>query len=369
MNIFFNGRFFQGGFNVRDGIFTDVLIAGQEDKNDDTYVIPGLVDIHTHGRTGADFSFADDKKVQGLLESYAACGVTSVLGTTMTNERKTIEDSMEAIGHFALKGPEGNEARMLGINMEGPFLGQDKKGAHDSKYLSDFDKNWLDKLLEKSNNYIRIITIDPNLNDSDGFIGYCLEKGMKVSLGHTSADYETAARAFSKGADHVTHLFNAMNPLLHRSPSLVGAAFDNKAYMEMICDGIHVDPSVIRLMFAACPDRVAVISDSMQAAGLTDGLYSLGGLDVTVSGGKATLSDGTIAGSCTDLYHEMLNLISFGISREDAIIAVTKTPAYSLGIGDKVGSICTGCFADYIVTDRNLKLQKIYVGGKEICTI
>ncbi len=366
MNIFSGGNFFKGEFDIKDGIFTGLRVLGEEDPNDADYAIPGYIDIHTHGRTGADFSFADDSVINKLAVSYASCGVTSVLGTTMTNDPAIVEKSVEAIGRAASRLPEKGEAKILGVHMEGPFLGRDKKGAHDENFLCEFDKIWLDKIIEKSNNNVVMIAVDPNLQGSADFIREYAGRGIVISMGHTSADYTTAVYAVYAGADHVTHLFNAMNPLNHRSPGLIGAAFDERLYSELICDGIHVAPTLIRMWFRLMGEKMIIISDSMQAAGLSDGTYSLGGIDVFVRNGKAVQADGTIAGSTTDIAAEVRNVIGAGVSREEAILAATYNPARSIRMDNRVGRIAEGLAADYLITDRDFNVKSVFINGREI---
>jgi N-acetylglucosamine-6-phosphate deacetylase len=366
MNIFYEGRFVKGEFETKDGRFSKVRVLGEEDPKDRDYAVPGYLDIHTHGRSGEDFSFVDDEKLQKLTKAYACCGVTSVLATTMTNEPKAVELSIGAAGRAADRGPGPGEARVLGVHMEGPFLGKDKKGAHDENFLWDFDKIWLDKIIETSNNNIRIISVDPNLRGSSEFIREYKNRGIVISIAHTSADYDTALKAADAGADHVTHLFNAMSPLNHRAPGLIGAAFDRQLFSEIICDGIHVNPTLIRMWFRLMADRMIIISDSMQAAGLKDGKYSLGGLDVFVKDGKAVQENGTIAGSVTDVATEVRNVIGYGVSREEAVLAATFNAARSIGMSDRVGRIAEGCAADYLITDEGLNIKNVIINGRTI---
>lgn len=366
--VFRESGFEHADIRVKDGRFTELAPNGslspeQGEEVMDVQgmrILPGLVDVHSHGRTGEDFSFVTEETVQKLCLSYAECGVTAVLGTTMTNDPATVEASIAAMGRY--RGEGG--AKFLGIHMEGPFLGKDKKGAHDEAYLCEPDKKWVDKLQNLSNHQIRLITVDPCLPGASEFISACKEDGIFVSLGHTSCDYDTALQAADYGADHVTHLFNAMNPLLHRAPGLIGAAADKGMYMELICDGIHVHPSLIRLMFAAGAEQMLLISDSMQAAGLSDGEYELGGLQVFVKEGKATLADGTIAGSTTNVYDAMVNVIRFGVPAEQAIRSASYLPAKSIGMEDKVGSIRPGAAADFLVVADDWKLCHVYIDGK-----
>lgn len=380
--VFIDGQFEKKDIRIADGKFTEIAAPGTlggykkglslaEEVLDATgkYILPGLVDIHTHGRTGEDFSLLTEDGLRKLLESYAACGVTYVLGTTMTNHPSVIKESLQVIGEYmrrqsgTQKGKltEGNRTScsvLLGIHMEGPFLGKEKKGAHDENYLKHPDWDWFEKMQELSGGAIRLVTIDPDLDGAEEFIKNCREKGVKISLGHTACNYETAVRAQQAGADHVTHTFNAMNSLHHREPGLIGAAMDIGMYMELICDGIHVHPAVVRMMFAAHPDKVVLVSDSISAAGMPDGEYESGGLKVTVIDGRAVLADGTIAGSNISLFDAMVNAIRFGVPAEQAVNSATYLPAKSIGMEHVVGSIAVGRKADFLVVDKEWKLVK-----------
>ncbi len=365
--VFFEGRFQKKEVRIEDGKIAEVAdrILLKEDEEmldlDGRLLLPGLVDVHSHGRAGEDFNFADRSGLQTLCDSYAACGVTSVLGTTMTNEPSAIRRAMETIGAYRKEAHSG--ARLLGIHMEGPFLGKAKRGAHDEQYLRNIDMAWFEEMNSLSGNCIRIVSIDPCLDGAADFIKECRSRGIVVSLAHTGCDYETAKMAAWAGADHVTHLFNAMSPLHHRMPGLIGAAFDCGMFTELICDGIHLHEAIIRMMFAMRPERQLLISDSMQAAGLPDGTYSLGGLTVFVKDSKATLADGTIAGSTTNVYAAMVQAIKFGIPTEQAVLSASCLPAESIGMGKEIGSIAEGMYADLLVADKDWTLQQVYIGG------
>lgn len=367
MNIFVNGKIVDGEFAVTDGVFSDVKVLGER-KNGDI-IIPGCVDIHSHGREMVDFSNVTEEALDRVLKSYRKVGVTSVVATTMTNPPEMIEKSAEAIGAYKNnqdKCQNAENARLLGIHMEGPFLGVDKKGAHDPKYLTGFDYDFTDRIIEKSGRNVRIIAVDGRLPGAVQFIRNYRKMGIRVSQGHTSADYKTAMEIFSAGADHVTHLFNAMNSLHHREPGLIGAAYDAGAYTELIGDGYHVHETVLRMWFAMNPHKIVLISDSMEAAGAPDGEYQIGGLQVFVKNGCATLADGTIAGSTTNVFQCMRNAIRFGVPEETAITAATCRPAEALGLADKVGNITCGAYADYIVLDGDYNIKGIFVNGKEM---
>ncbi|MGN0506176.1 MAG: N-acetylglucosamine-6-phosphate deacetylase [Lachnospiraceae bacterium] len=367
--VFAGGQFQEKDMRIENGRISEIAGRGELTLQDGEellelngrMLLPGLVDVHSHGRAGEDFNFADLAGLKKLCDSYASCGVTSVLGTTMTNEPSAIARAMERIG--AYRSEQHSGAHLLGIHMEGPFLGKDKKGAHDERYLRPIDRDWFTEMNRLSGDCIRIVSLDPRLSGAAGFMKECRERGIVVSLAHTGCDYETAKLASEAGANHVTHLFNAMNPLHHRMPGLIGAAFDCDMYTELICDGIHLHETIIRMMFAMRPERQLLISDSMQAAGLPDGTYSLGGLDVFVKDGKATLADGTIAGSTTNVYAAMVQAIRFGIPAEQAILSASYLPAKSIGMENEIGSIAVGRNADLLVVDESWTLKNIYIKG------
>ncbi|MBO5353575.1 MAG: N-acetylglucosamine-6-phosphate deacetylase [Lachnospiraceae bacterium] len=368
--IFLNGKFLYKDMRIQHGKITQFSRPGEmlpepgeevisaEGKR----ILPGLVDIHTHGRSGEDFSLADRQGLERLCRSYAACGVTSVLATVMTNEPDKIERAVRYIGDYH----ETAGAKLLGIHLEGPFLGKEKRGAHDEQYLRKPDMVWFQKLQKLGRNRIRLITLDPSLPGAEELIRYCQTKQVKVSLGHTACSYETARMAAEAGADHVTHLFNAMAPLHHREPGLIGAALDSGMYLELICDGIHLHPSLVRLLFTASPDKVLLISDSMPAAGCPDGMYKLGGKNVYVTDGKAVQADGTIAGSTVSLFEAMVNAIRFGIPAEAAVYSSTHLPAESIGMEQQTGNLAAGRPADFLIVSEHWELEQVYINGEKV---
>lgn len=322
------------------------------------YVIPGLVDIHSHGAVGQDFS---DGSVDGILKILAyekVHGITSYCPTSMTLSREKLSDIFKSVSDACDRRGE-THANLLGINMEGPFLDPKKKGAHVEENIMDPDVEFFRFCNEQSQNRIKLVTLAPNMPNAFEFID-ALKDEVTISLGHTACDYETASKAFAMGANHVTHLYNAMQPFEHRKPGLIGAAFDCKDCMpELICDGIHINESVVRATFALFKDRVVLISDSMRATGLDDGVYDLGGQEVTVKGKLATLSDGTIAGSATNLFDCMRTAISFGIPATEAVAAATINPAESIGVSSFVGVIAEQRKADLLILDQDFQLVEV----------
>ena len=319
-------------------------------------VLPGLVDIHSHGAAGEDFSDGNPEGLKKILQYEKRCGITSYCPTSMTFPKERLRQIFASI-----KGAQTEEgAKVVGINMEGPFLDPAKKGAHVEKWIAAPDVAFVRELNQDADGLVRLVTLAPNMDGAEEFIKEMHEE-VCISLGHTAADYDCASRAMKLGAHHVTHLYNAMQPFGHRAPGLIGAAMDDPECMvELICDGYHIHPSAIRAAFRMFgPERVILISDSMRAAGMENGTYELGGQEVTVKDRKAVLKDGTLAGSATNLYGCMCKAVEFGIPLEQAIMAVTANPARSIGIFDRVGSIRIGKQADLLLVSENLELKRV----------
>ena len=319
-------------------------------------VLPGLVDIHSHGAAGEDFSDGNPEGLKKILQYEKRCGITSYCPTSMTFPKERLRQIFASI-----KGAQTEEeAKVVGINMEGPFLDPAKKGAHVEEWIAAPDAAFVRELNQDVDGLVRLVTLAPNMDGAEEFIKEMHEE-VCISLGHTAADYDCASRAMKLGAHHVTHLYNAMQPFGHRAPGLIGAAMDDPECMvELICDGYHIHPSAIRAAFRLFgPERVILISDSMRATGMENGTYELGGQEVTVKDRKAVLKDGTLAGSATNLYGCMCKAVEFGIPLEQAIMAVTANPARSIGIFDRVGSIRIGKQADLLLVSENLELKRV----------
>ena len=319
-------------------------------------VLPGLVDIHSHGAAGEDFSDGNPEGLKKILQYEKRCGITSYCPTSMTFPKERLRQIFASI-----KGAQTEDgATVVGINMEGPFLDPAKKGAHVEKWIAAPDVAFVRELNQDADGLVRLVTLAPNMDGAEEFIKEMHEE-VCISLGHTAADYDCASRAMKLGAHHVTHLYNAMQPFGHRAPELIGAAMDDPECMvELICDGYHIHPSAIRAAFRMFgPERVILISDSMRATGMENGTYELGGQEVTVKDRKAVLKDGTLAGSATNLYGCMCKAVEFGIPLEQAIMAATANPARSIGIFDRVGSIRIGKQADLLLVSENLELKRV----------
>lgn len=320
------------------------------------FVLPGLIDIHSHGAAGHDFSDGDTEGLKEILAYEYRHGVTSYCPTTMTMEADRLLQILHKMNDWR---DEEGMAHMAGIHMEGPFLDAAKKGAHREACILPPDVDFFQKCSNACGKRIRLITLAPNTDGAVEFIR-SLKDDVVLSLGHTAADYDTARQALEAGANHITHLFNAMNPLEHRAPGLIGAASEREDCMaELICDGVHVHESMVRAAFRLFPGRIVLISDSIRATGMQNGICDLGGQPVAVSGNRATLADGTIAGSVTNLFDCMRTAVSFGIPMEEAIAAATVNPAKSIGISHMTGSLTPGKQADVILTDKNLNLIRV----------
>ena len=323
------------------------------------YIIPGLVDIHTHGAMGEDFSDGKPAGLPVLSRYYAAHGVTSFLGTTMTLREEVLTPAMHAIRDFR-RPADG--AKCAGVHLEGPFLSFAKRGAQAAENLHKPDIDLLRRLNEHSGGQVRLVTV---ACEEEGAMPFIREasKFCTVSLGHTAAGYDTAMEAFQSGASHATHLFNGMPPFLHRAPGVVGAALDSGASVELICDGLHIHPCVVRAVWKLFGEGLNLISDSLRCAGMPDGQYELGGQPIEMKGGRATLlGSDTLAGSSTNLLAELKNVVSFGLPLEDAVYAASTAPAAAAGLTG-VGSIRPGAAADLAVLDAGLNLRAVFVDG------
>jgi N-acetylglucosamine-6-phosphate deacetylase len=336
---------------------------GEELDAEGLYLIPGLTDLHFHGCVGYDFCDGTKEAVRAMAEYQASNGITTIAPATMTLD----DEELIKIFTNASEYQSESGAILTGIKMEGPYLSLAKKGAQNPKFLKHADASHFRRMQSLSGGLIKILAIAP---EEEGALE-CIEElkdEVVVSLAHTTADYDLSMKAFGKGASHLTHLYNAMPAFSHRSPGVIGAAFDSEhVHVELICDGVHVDPSVVRATFKMFgEDRIILISDSMMATGLKDGQYSLGGQEVTVVGNKATLADGTIAGSATNLMQCMRIAVSFGIPLTTAIKCAAVNPAKEIGIYDKYGSITPGKYANLVLLDQKLEIVKVILKGAVI---
>lgn len=360
-------RLVQGDIEIEDGKILRVgknLPRKEEDLAVDcagSYtVVPGFVDVHIHGCAGADTCDATRDALEAMAAFLLGHGVTSFCPTTMTTSRETIQAALLAAKDMMDHPMEGG-ARVVGVNMEGPFIAKERKGAQKEEDILPPDFPLFQRFYEESGGIVRLVDVAPEQPGGLEFV----EKASQlctVSIAHTTADYDQAKAAFDKGVTHATHLFNAMSGLHHRKPGVVGAVFDDSRVRgELICDGFHIHPAVLRAAFRLLGDRALIVSDSMRANGMPEGeAFDLGGQMVTVHQGKALLPDGTIAGSVTNLHQEIKNLVSFGVPFEQAVKAATLLPARAIGLDGEIGSIAPGKRADLVVLDENLDIAAVY---------
>lgn len=363
--IFVDNEFKKGSFTVENGRFAEIVTGDDVREGTDldgSYVIPGLIDCHTHGNSNADFSDGDYEGVVRMATYLAKNGITAFAPTSMTLPYDVLEQAFKTAVRFQRERPE-QAARIGGIHMEGPYFSEKKKGAQNGAYLKDPDIEGFRKLHAASEGLLRIVDVAPELEGAVPFVE-AASTLCTVSVAHTDAAYEEAKAAFDAGASHLTHLFNAMPPIHHRKPGTIGAASENASVVaELICDGLHVHESSVRMAFKLFPDRICLISDSLRCCGMPDGDYTLGGQEIRLSGGVARLLDGTMAGAATNLFDGMRNAVRFGVPKEAAIRAATIVPAKELGIDAELGSIETGKLADFVVCDETLRRKAVYIGG------
>lgn len=365
--IFADGRFVRGGFSVENGRFAHVLedVPGPAEDLDGALVIPGLVDIHVHGCAGADFSDGDYAGLVRMARYLARRGVTSFVPASMTLPYDALDKAFHAAARLRREGL-ADGARLMGIQMEGPFLSREKRGSQNPAYLRLPDWDRFLRLYDAAEGLLRIVDVAPELPGAVEFTRRASEK-CRVSVAHTAAGYDQAAAVFDAGATHLTHLFNAMSGIHHRHPGPIGAASEREnVTAELICDGIHVHPSAVRMAFRLFPGRICLISDALRCCGMADGSYSLGGQEILLSGGVARLTGGAIAGSAADLYQCMRRAVSFGIPREQAVWAATALPARVIGRESETGAIADGRAADFVICGGELEPEAVYLGGKRL---
>jgi len=325
-------------------------------------VAPGLIDLHTHGISGMQGIDGSPEDYARMSEHYARHGVTSFLATIGGTDA-AIEAGIQAVLHSKVHGAE-----ILGIHLEGPFINPARKGAFDPETIVPPDLALLKHYLQAAQGRIRLITLAPEMEHALELVQYAHRAGVVCSAGHTQATWEQMMTAIEAGVTHVTHTFNGMAPLNHREPGILGAALvDDRLTVEIIADGIHVHPEVLKLLLRCKPrDRVVVISDSIGAAGLPDGQYHFEGLDVTIAHGSARLKDGTLAGSVTTLEKELANLVKLaGLPLSRALQIASLNPATAINKHDRKGTLATGMDADLVCLNREtLALQWTMAKGR-----
>lgn len=368
-----NREFVSGEVVIRDGRFAEGEAPDDPEEEvldgEGCYAIPGLIDLHFHGCKGYDFCDGTRESIAGIAEYEASVGVTAIAPATMTLPVNELEEILSVAADYKKDAQKGRAlgADLIGVNMEGPFISEEKKGAQDARNIISCNEEICRRFLDVSDGLVRFVGVAPERSENVEEFICKMKDQVHISLAHTNADYDTAMKAFNAGADHAVHLYNAMPAFTHRNPGVVGAVSDSAhVNAELICDGVHIHPSVVRATFKMLgADRIVLISDSMRATGMPDGRYTLGGLDVDVSGNRATLaSNGALAGSATNLMDCMKTAVQkMGIPLETAVACATMNPARCLGVYEEYGSIAPGKKGNVVLLDEELKVKAVVKDG------
>ena len=366
--------FFDGSILIRDGRIA-ALIAGDASAippvgtvldAEGRMVIPGLVDVHTHGRAGGDFGTADADQMAVMAKSYLESGVTTVMPTLASAPLPELEGAIDRINALRAMAAasEGDLPHIAGTHLEGRYLNVKRRGAHAADLLVAPDADELETLLLRMEG-ARHVSAAWELAEDGSAMNRALALGATLSLGHTDANYDTAEGLFAAGVTALTHTFNAMPPLHHRDGGVVAAGLtSDTALCEMICDGFHIAPHMVKLAYRLAGDRLVLITDSMEATGCADGEYRIAGNPVTVKDGKARTHDGAIAGSTLSMWEAVCNLMDFaGASFGDAVYAATMAPAREIGLEDEIGSIEVGKRADLLILEDERTIRHVVCHG------
>lgn len=329
------------------------------------YVTPGLIDVHTHGYLGYDCSDGEREGLQRMAEGIAKNGVTSFLATTMTATNADLEKAFDVTREY-MQNPSATGAVVVGVNAEGPYLSHAKRGAHRADLLQLPDPDFLLKYKD----IIKVTTIAPELDGAMEAIKKLTDNGIRVSSGHTTADYATAVKAADMGATQATHTFNAMPAIGHREPGATGAfLWDDRYYCELITDGFHVHPAFFKLLRRIKGDKLVIITDCLRSGGMPDGEYMSGGMQVRVEGIRCLLPDGTIAGSMLKLNKGVKNMIDMGEAEVwEAVAMASRNAAAAIGMLDTKGTISAGKDADIAIFDEDFNTLATIIAGKTVYT-
>ena len=352
-----DGRLVSGALSIRDGS----IARFTERSAPDRLVLPGFIDVHVHGGAGHDTMDGEDG-VLGLARFHARHGTTALCPTTVTSDEELLARALRGVAAAQKKAPRGC-ARVLGAHLEGPFISEKKLGAQPRRARLP-DLGLLDRLLGAGP--VALVTLAPELEGALSLVERVVSLGIRASLGHSACDFAAGARAYERGAKGATHLFNAMSGLDHRNPGLAAAALEAEgAYLELILDGQHVHEAMFQLALRAARGKLMLVTDAIRAAGLGDGDAELGGQRVVVRGGRATLEDGTLAGSVLTLDRAFANAVKAGVPVERAALLLSQNPADYLGRTD-IGRLASGARADIIILRDDLTIDRVLVGADAV---
>jgi N-acetylglucosamine-6-phosphate deacetylase len=324
-------------------------------------IVPGFIDLHVHGGDGADFMDASEETNGRIVAFHAKHGTTALCATTLSGSRADIHNAVGAIS----RTHSGAGAEIVGIHLEGPYISRQRAGAQDASSIRPPDIHELAALLAIAPRMSWMMTLAPEIEGTRPLIEHFRDRVL-FSIGHTAADYSEAAAALEWGARHFTHLFNAMTGMHHREPGVVGAAFVSDATAELIADGIHVHPVMLRIAATAMPHRIALVTDAMRACGLADGEYKLYGYDVRVADGAARLADGTLAGSVLTMGEAVKNMVELAdVPIEMVLPLATEVPARVIGISGRKGRIARNEDADLVLLNGKLEIDRVIVRGAD----
>ena len=363
-------QFHMGAFEVKDGLFGEILpesVPADAIDLGGATVIPGLVEVHSHGNSGADFSDGDYEGLKQMARFYLSCGVTSFAPASMTLPYDVLEKAFGTAKQLVEEDIEGLSV-LRGIQMEGPFFCYAKRGAQNADYLKDPDFEGFKALFEGCGGLVKIVDVAPELPGAAEFVAKAKDL-CTVSIAHTDSDYDHAKAAIDAGVTHLTHLYNAMPAIHHRNPGVIPAAVENSnVQAEIIADGYHIHPASVRLAFTMFKNRMVLVSDSGRCAGKDEGYqFDLGGQMAEIRGGVAKLvGTETIASSASNMWACLTNVISWGIPEEEAVRAATYNPAKAIGAEKIVGSIEEGKRADFLVVAPGYESYRVFLAGKEI---
>jgi N-acetylglucosamine-6-phosphate deacetylase len=330
-------------------------------------VVPGFIDVHIHGAAGADTMDASIEALETIAKALPAEGTTSFLATTITQKHENIENALRNTAQYLKSNNTLGKAEILGVHLEGPFINENHAGAQPKEYIINPDIELFKHWQSLADGNIKLVTLAPELENGTNFVRYLNENGVIASIGHSDARYEEMESAVHAGAKQVTHLFNAMRGLHHREPGVAGSALLFKELMvELIADGIHVRPEVMKLIInAKGTEGVILITDAMRAKCLKNGIYDLGGQDVAVADGKALLADGTLAGSILKMNDSIKNILAAAdISLLEAVQMASVNPAKQLNVYDRKGSISLGKDADFTILKDDYQVEMTVCRGE-----